>query len=117
LLNQITDPLAYFIGDGAYDQTCIDDAIAKRDPDAEVIIPPRSTAVPSDPAESAPTQHDRHLQSMAEYGRMGWQRRPRYTRRTLVEAAISWLKRRLEMAYARGRNTAVPRKAPLQFMP
>ena len=55
--------------------------IAKRDPDAEVIVPPRSTAVPSDTAESAPTQRDRHLQSIAEHGRMGWQGDPG----TLVE--------------------------------
>ena len=93
LLGQITDPLASFIGDGAYDQTCIYDTIAKRDPDAEVIIPPRSTAVPSDTAESAPTQRDRHLQSIAKHGRMGWQKRSGYTRRALVEAAISRLKR------------------------
>jgi len=93
LLNQITDPLASFIGDGTYDQTCIYDTIAKRDPDAEVIIPPRSTAVPSEMAESAPTQRDRHLQSIAKHGRMGWQKRSGYTRRALVEAAISRLKR------------------------
>jgi len=93
LLGQITDPLASFIGDGAYDQTCIYDTIAKRDPDAEVIIPPRSTAVPSEMAESAPTQRDRHLQSIAKHGRMGWQKRSGYTRRALVEAAISRLKR------------------------
>ena len=93
LLGQITDPLASFIGDGAYDQTCIYDTIAKRDPDAEVIIPPRSTAVPSDTAESAPTQRDRHLQSIAKHGRMGWQKRSGYTRRALVETAISRLKR------------------------
>jgi hypothetical protein len=79
LLDQITAPLASFIGDGAYDQTGIYDTIAKREPDAEVIVPPRSTGVPSDTAESAPNQRDRHLQSMAEHGRMGWQRRSGYT--------------------------------------
>ena len=89
LLGQITDPLASFIGDGAYDQTCIYDTIAKRDPDAEVIIPPRSTAVPSEMAESAPTQRDRHLQSIAEHGRMGWKERSGYTRRALVETSMS----------------------------
>ena len=44
LLNQITAPLASFIGDGAYDQAGIYDTIAKREPDAEVIVPPRSGA-------------------------------------------------------------------------
>jgi len=61
--------------------------------DADVIVPPRSTAVLTETAESAPTQRDRHLQSIAEHGRMGWQKRSGYTRRALVEAAISRLKR------------------------
>jgi hypothetical protein len=93
LLDQITGPLASLTGDGAYDQAGIYDTIAKRDPDADVIVPPRSTAVPSDMAESAPTQRDRHFQSIAELGRMGWQKRSGYTRRALVEASISRFKR------------------------
>ena len=47
LLDQIPGPLASFIGDGAYDQTGIYDTIAKRYPEADVIVPPRSTAVPT----------------------------------------------------------------------
>jgi hypothetical protein len=93
LLDQITAPLASFIGDGAYDQASIYGTVAKRHPDADVIVPPRSTAVPSDMAESTPTQRDRHLRSITEHGRMGWQKRSGYTRRALVEAAISRLKR------------------------
>ncbi|WP_237050467.1 hypothetical protein [Microvirga ossetica] len=46
MLDQITAPLASFIGDGAYDQAGIYDTIAKRDPDAQVIVPPRATAAP-----------------------------------------------------------------------
>ena len=41
----------------------------------------------------SPTQRDRHLQSIAEHGRIGWQKRSGYTRRALVEAAIRRLKR------------------------
>jgi hypothetical protein len=93
LLDQIAGPLASFIGDGAYDQAGIYSTIAQRNPEADMIVPPRATAVPSDIAESTPTQRDRHLQSMSEHGRMGWQKRSRYTRRALVEAAISRLKR------------------------
>jgi hypothetical protein len=93
LLDQITAPLASFIGDGAYDQAGIYDTIAKREPDAEVIVPPRSTAILSETAEIAPTQRDRHLQSIVEHGRRGWQKRSGYTRRALVEAAISRFKR------------------------
>jgi hypothetical protein len=93
LLDQITAPLASFIGDGAYDQAGIDGTIVKRHPEADVIVPPRSTAVPSDTAGSTPTQRDRHLQCIAEHGRMSWQKQSGYTRRALVEAAISRIKR------------------------
>jgi hypothetical protein len=93
LLDQIAAPLASFIGDGAYDQAGIYGTIGKHHPDADVIVPPRSTAVLSEDGESAPTPRDRHLQSIAEHGRMGWQQRSGYTRWALVEASISRFKR------------------------
>jgi Transposase DDE domain len=93
LLDQITAPLASFIGDGAYDQAGIYSTVGKRYPDAHVIVPPRSTAVLSEDVETTPTQRDRHLQSIAEHGRTGWQKRSGYTRRARVEAAISRHKR------------------------
>ena len=93
LLDQIAAPLNSFTGDGAYDQAGIYDTVAKRNPDADVIVPPRSTAVPNAMTESARTQRDRHPQSIAEHGRMGWQKRSGYNRRALVEASISRLKR------------------------
>ena len=55
--------------------------------------PPRSSAVPSATAETAPTKRDRHLQLIAERGRMGWQRASGYNRRALVEADIGRYKR------------------------
>jgi hypothetical protein len=93
LLDQITGSLASFIGDGAYDQAGVYDTVAKHHPDADVIVPPRATAVLSDAAGTAPTQRDRHLQSIEEHGRMGWQKTSGYNRRSLVETAISRLKR------------------------
>jgi hypothetical protein len=93
LLDQITAPLASFISDRAYDQEDIYNTVAQRHPDADVIVPPRSTAVLSQDAETTPTQRDRHLQNIAEHGRMGWQKRCGYTRRALVESAISRFKR------------------------
>jgi hypothetical protein len=93
LLDQITTPLASFIGDDAYDQTSIYDTVAEHHPEAHVIVPPRSTAVLSEMVETTPTQRDRHLQSIAEHGRMGWQKRSGYTRRALVETSISRFKR------------------------
>ena len=93
LLDQITAPLGSFTGDGAYDQAGIYDTIAKREPDAEVIVPPRSTAILSGDVQTTPTQRDRHLQSIAEHGRMGWQKASGYNQRALVESVIGRLKR------------------------
>ena len=56
-------------------------------------MPPRSGAVPSDAAETAPTRRDRHLRVIAERGRMGWQRASGYDWRALVEADISRFER------------------------
>jgi DDE domain len=62
-------------GEGAYDQKGVCTAVAERHPGAAVIVPPRSTAVPSKMAETEPTQRDRHLQFIAKHWRMAWQRR------------------------------------------
>jgi hypothetical protein len=74
LLNGIDGPVASFTGDGAFDRDDVYVAVAARHPEADVIVPPRSSAVPSATAETAPTQRDRHLQRIVEHGRMGWLR-------------------------------------------
>ena len=81
--------VASFTGDGAYDRDDVYAEIAARHPDADVIVPPRSSAVPSDAAETAPTQRDRHIEAIAERGRMGWQKASGYNRRALVEMVCS----------------------------
>src|SRR5437868_211765 len=86
LLEQIAGPVASFTGDGAYDRDDVYREVCQRHPDAAVIVPPRSSAVPSATAETAPTKRDRHLQLIAERGRMGWQRATGYNWRALVEA-------------------------------
>jgi len=93
LLDQITDPIASFTGDGAYDQEGVYRDVAARHPEARVIVPPRSTAVPSETAETAPTQRDRHLQCVTEHGRIGWQKASGYNKRARAEAAIGRYKR------------------------
>ena len=84
------------------------DAVADRHPDTEVIIPPRATAVPN---EITTTQRDRHIAMIEKHGRMGWQRRSGYNRRSLVETAVYRYKtiigRRLQ---ARTRLTSGPRQ-------
>jgi len=93
LLDQVAAPLASFTGDGAYDQDGVYASVAERHPEARVIVPPRSTAVPSAAAETAPTQRDQHLQLIAEKGRMGWQTASGYNRRALAAATIGRFKR------------------------
>jgi hypothetical protein len=93
LLEQIAGPVASFTGDGAYDRDDVYREVCQRHPDAAVIVPPRSSAVPSATAETAPTKRDRHLQLIAERGRMGWQRASGYNWRALVEADIGRYKR------------------------
>src|SRR3954470_7424992 len=83
LLDQVTGPLASFTGDGAYDRKDVYGAVIARYPEARVIVPPRSSAVPSAAVERAPTQRDRHLQLIAE--RAAWAgRRPPAT------TAVRW---------------------------
>ena len=89
LLDQVAGPVASFTADGAYDQDRVYAGVAERHPDAAVVIPPRANAVPSDTAESAPTQRDGHLQHIAEHGRMSWQSTSGYNRRARVEATMN----------------------------
>jgi len=97
LLDQVAGAVASFTGDGAYDGEPVCRAVAERHPQAAVVIPPRATAVPSDTAESAPTQRDGHVQhvepkgspDIAKHGRMAWQNASGYNRRARVEATMS----------------------------
>src|SRR5215204_5111872 len=89
LLDQVAGPVASFTGDGAYDQDGVYASVAARHPEAEIIVPPRATAVPTETAEHAPTQRDRHLQHIADHGRMAWQTASGYTKRARAEAAIA----------------------------
>ena len=87
-MNPYLEPQAEF-----FDRDDVYAEVMTRYPDAEVIVPPRANAVPSEAAQSAPTQRDRHLRYIAERGRMGWQRVSGYNWRALVEADISRWKR------------------------
>ena len=93
LLDRIDGPVASFTADGAYDRDDVYAEVAARHPDADVIVPPRSGAVPSGEAETAPTPRDRRRRCIAERGRMGWQKASGYDWRALVEADVSRWKR------------------------
>jgi len=93
LLDQVSDPVACFTADGAYDQDGVCGEVSVRHPAAAVIVPPRFSAVPSGTAETAPTRRDQNVQIIAKRGRMAWQKALGYNWRALVEAEISRFKR------------------------
>jgi hypothetical protein len=80
LLDQIGGSVASVTGDGTYDADVVYDKITQRHAEADVIIPPRSTAVIS---EGGTRRRDEHLRTIEKHGRIGWQRRSGYCRRSL----------------------------------
>src|SRR3954467_1435257 len=93
LLDQVEEPLAAVVADGAYDQDRVYDDVAGHSAEAAVVVPPRATAVLSASAETDPTQRDHHIQAIAEQGRMGWQKTSGYNARAGAEGAMSRYKR------------------------
>ena len=89
LLDQIAEPVELFLGDGGYDRTGVYTALDERHPDAMVVVPPRVDAVLSATADTEPTQRDRHIQAIAEKGRMAWQRDSGYNERARVEGQFA----------------------------
>lgn len=91
LLHQLPGSIASVLADSAYDGGPVYRAIAQRQPDSPpaVIIPPRATAVLR-PATGAapPSQRDRHIQTIQEKGRRGWEKAVGYGKRSLVETAM-----------------------------
>ena len=88
LLEQTRGPITTVLADGAYGEP-IYQTIAQRDPGAMVVIPPRTTAVPSATADIVPPQRGRHLQRIVDAGRMGWQAETKYGRRSKGETAMA----------------------------
>ncbi len=89
LLATVEGRIASVIADGAYDGEAVYREAASRqhDPPIEVVIPPRSSSVVTTNADCQ-TIRDRHVQFIAEKGRMAWQKTTGYGRRSLVETAI-----------------------------
>jgi len=87
LLDQIDDPIVQVTADGAYDGAPTYQTIAAHGDEIEVVIPPRSTAVPSG-EPGVLTQRDRHLAMIAEQGRLSWQVATDYGQRSLVETTM-----------------------------
>jgi hypothetical protein len=93
LLGQAEGVIASVTADGAYDSEPTYAAAAARQPHPppDVVVPPRASAVPSSDGSDGNVQspRDRHIQLMAERGRMGWQRETGYGRRNQAETAMA----------------------------
>lgn len=93
LLTQTTGPIDTVMADGAYDGEPTYQKVAERDHDATVVIPPRVTAVPGAAADTEPTQRDEHIQTIADQGRLRWQKETDYGQRAKAETAMARYKR------------------------
>jgi hypothetical protein len=78
--------------DGAYDGApvyqAIRDARPSRSP-PKIVIPPGKASIPAKGEAHGGGERERHAAEIAVRGRMAWQRRHRYGKRSLVETAIS----------------------------
>ena len=72
LLAQITTTFDTFMGDGPYDGEPVSQAVLDKQADAQVIMPPHTTAVVSNAGD---TQRDQHIQTIAQQGRIAWQQK------------------------------------------
>ncbi len=87
LLDPVDDPMVQVTADGAYDGAPTDQTTAAHGNAIGVVIPPRSTAVPSG-EPGVPTQRDRHLAMIAQQGHLAWQATTGYGHRSLVETTM-----------------------------
>jgi hypothetical protein len=87
LLEEIDGRIGRVTADGAYDGAPTYETIAAHGDGIEVVIPPRSTAVPSGEV-GPPTQGDPHLKMITERGRLAWQVATDYGQRALIETTM-----------------------------
>ena len=90
LLAQIDDPLASAMADGAYDTSSVYAAIEAHGtgPPPQILIPPRHDARTKG-AANASSQRDAMIRAINASGRRRWAHESGYTRRSVVETAMS----------------------------
>jgi hypothetical protein len=87
LLDQIDGEIDQFTADGAYDGKPTYQTILQHSSTANIVIPPRVTAVESGDT-GPPGQRDKHIAAIASDGRLKWQAATGYGKRALIETAI-----------------------------
>lgn len=95
LLRPCEGTFASVTANGAYDRDPVYQAAAVRQPGSppEAVIPPRADAALSTTDPDQQTLRDRHVQLMAERGRIGWQRVIKYGRCNHAEMTMGRYKR------------------------
>ena len=83
-----------FTADGAYDTRSVYELLGEVGT-ADIKIPPRRGAVPSDGSEGTWAQRNATLETIRNVGRQGWQRESRYRRQGAVENLFFGYKRTL----------------------
>ena len=81
MLGQIPGEIEQFTADGAYDGEPTYAAIATRDPNIAVVIPPRASSTPPIDLGTDASRRDVHVHTAAALGRLGWQEVTGYGRR------------------------------------
>ena len=86
LCAQVTNPISRFTGDGAYDTRDIYDTLGRIGvPDIKIVIPPRCSAVPSEPEDGPWGQRNDAIQRIATIGREEWERESGYRKQSRAE--------------------------------
>jgi hypothetical protein len=94
LLDQIDAPLERFTGDGAYDTRGVYSAVgAAGGPGVQIVVPPRRPATASPEATGPWAQRTRHIERIAEIGRLAWQKETGYRQQARVEGTFRRYKR------------------------
>ncbi len=90
LLATVEGTLGSVIADGAYDGASVYKAasLCQHDPPPAIVIPPRASSTVNTNDAGTRAVRDRHVQHIAEKGRMAWQKATGYGRRSLVETTI-----------------------------
>jgi hypothetical protein len=113
LLSQVDGVIDRFIGDGIFDQAPVYTAVENHLPGAHVIIPPRTDAMLSPTATTAPTQRDQHVLAIESEGRLGWKRTSGYYAQSHAENLFSRFKRLFGARLRAKRDESQEREASL----
>jgi hypothetical protein len=90
MLNETTNEIGRFHGDGAYDPWEVRDELERRG--IAQLIPPPADAVPQNRKDGKRRERDTAIRKIAKVGRKGWKKQMGYHRRSLAETGMYRMK-------------------------